>query len=583
MKPFSRLLGYLQPYKREITVVIICMMLFTITNIAIIPIVGKICEAIGNKDFTALNLMALFALGIYFLRGIASYGQGYMMNFVGFRVVTDMRLQVYRHMQDMSFDFFAKWRTGELLSRLLSDIQNIQTTIVNTITEMVPNILTLIGVLSYLSYLNWRLTLLTIIVIPILGVLISHFGGKMREVSREAQRKVADVSSILQEKVSGIRVIKSFAMEKHEVEKFRKENENNFWILMKQAQIYSTQTPVLSFIQMVAIMGLIWYGGAEVVAGRLSAANLIAFFTGIALLADPVSRLGSISTTIQSALASAERVFEVIDIKPTVTEKKDAKPVTSIAGQVEFSNVSFSYDKESPVLKDINFKADAGEIVAIVGKSGSGKTTLVNLIPRFYDVTLGKILIDGNDVRDLKITGLRQFMGIVPQETILFSGTISDNIAYAKPEATDKEIEKAAKMANAHDFIRILPEGYATPVGEKGVRLSGGEKQRIAIARALLRNPKILIFDEATSSLDTESEQLVQEAIDNLMKNRTTFVIAHRLSTVQHADKIIVLDKGQIVEEGSHSELLEKGGLYKKLYDLQFKDEPFEPAAERRG
>ena len=574
MKPFFRLFSYLRSYKSELSQAVFCMILFTISNITIIPIVGKVSEAIGNKDFGLLNGMALLALVIYFFRGIAAYGQGYLMNFVGYRVVTDLRLQVYRHMQDLSFDFYAKWRTGELLSRLLSDIQNIQSSIVNTITEMTPNILTLFGVLGYLFYLNWRLTLLTIIVIPILGMLINYFGNQMRKVSNQAQSKVADVSSILQEKVSGIRVVKSFAMEKHEVEKFRLENENNFWILMKQAQIYATQTPLLSFIQMGAILALIWYGGLEVVAGRLSAANLIAFFTGIALMADPVSRLGSISTSIQLALASAERIFEVIDIKPTVVEKPNAKHLDNISGSVEFKNVSFHYENNSDVINGISFAVNSGEIVAIVGKSGSGKSTMVNLIPRFYDVTGGQILIDGNDIRDLKIADLRQFMGIVPQETILFSGSIKDNISYAKIDATQEELEKVAKMANAHDFIMALPEKYDTLVGERGVRLSGGEKQRLAIARALLRDPKILVFDEATSSLDTESEHLVQDAIDRLLHNRTTFVIAHRLSTVQHANKILVLDSGKIVETGTHSELLAHNGIYKKLYELQFKDEP---------
>lgn len=573
MKTLLRLFKYINPYKKEVWLAVTCMVIFTLTNIAIIPLVAKISDAIGSKDFTALNLTALLALGIYFLRGIASYGQGYLMQFAGNRVVTDIRLQVYKHIQDMSFDFFAKWRTGEILSRLLSDIQNIQSTIIGTITEMAPNVLTLFGVLVYLFCLNWRLSLLTIIVIPVLGTLISHFGSEMKKVSHAAQSKVADVSSILQEKVSGIKVVKSFAMEKHEVEKFRRENESNFWLVMKQAQIYVTQTPLLAFIQMAVILGLIWYGGQEVVAGRLSSSDLIAFFAGIALMADPVSRLGSISTSIQSALASAERIFEVVDIKPTVVEKADAKELPAVKGEVEFKDVSFSYEAQGHVLKDINFSSARGEIVAIVGRSGSGKSTLLNLIPRFYDASQGAVLIDGNDVKDVKIADLRRAMGIVPQETLLFSGTIRENIAYAKIDATREEVERAAKMANAYDFIMQLPEKYETLVGEKGARLSGGEKQRIAIARALLRNPKILIFDEATSSLDTESERLVQDAIDRLMQNRTTFVIAHRLSTVQHADKILVLDKGQIVETGKHADLLARDGIYKKLYDLQFKDE----------
>lgn len=571
MATFKRLFAYLKPYKKQIIGAILCMLLFSFCNIAVIPLVSQLSEAIGSKNFNSLNLIALFALGIYFLRGIVTYGQGYLMQFVGHRVVTDIRLQVYKHIQDLSLDFFAKWRTGEIISRLLSDIQTIQATIVGTITEILPNIITLIGVISYLFYLNWRLSLFTIIAIPIIGLLISYFGKEMRKASYQAQSKVADVSSILQEKVSGIRIIKSFAMEKHEIEKFRKENETNFWLVMKQSQIYVTQMPLLAFIQMVVILALVWYGGLEVVSGRLSSSNLVAFFTGIALLADPVSKLGSISTSIQAALASADRLFEVIDIVPTVTEKQNAKPLERTDGRVELRHVYFSYDKGTQILKDINLKVNSGEIIAIVGRSGSGKSTLVNLIPRFYDVTDGQIYLDDNDVRDVKIADLRKFLGIVPQETILFSGTIRDNISYAKFDATVDEIERVSKMAHAHDFINSLPKGYDTLVGERGVRLSGGEKQRIAIARALLKNPKILIFDEATSSLDTESEQLVQDAINTLMHNRTTFVIAHRLSTIQHADRIIVLDKGSIVEEGKHEGLLAKNGIYKTLYDMQFK------------
>ncbi|OGC07083.1 hypothetical protein A2526_05305 [candidate division WOR-1 bacterium RIFOXYD2_FULL_36_8] len=571
MKTFIRLLSYLKPYKRTILGALICMIFFSLCNIAIIPLVAKISEAIGNKDFYLLNITALIALGIYFLRGFVTYGQGYLMNFVGYRVITDLRLKVYTHMQDLSLDFFSSWRTGDIISRLLSDIQTIQSTIVGTITETTPNIITLFGVLGYLFYLNWRLTLLTLIVIPFLGIFISYFGSEMRKVSHHAQRKIADVSSILQEKVAGVRVIKSFAMEKHEVEKFHKENEQNFWAFMKQAQINVTQTPLLAFIQMVAILGLIWYGGVEVVSGRLSSTNLIAFFSGIALLADPVSRLGAISISIQGALASADRLFEVIDITPSVIEKPNAKALDIVEGKLELKNVSFSYENDAEVLKNISLAVNTGETVAIVGRSGSGKSTLVNLIPRFYDVKSGEILIDNNDIRDLKIYDLRKCMGIVPQETILFSGTIKDNISYAKIDATQEEVEKVAVMANAHDFIASFQAGYDTLVGERGIRLSGGEKQRIAIARALLRNPKILIFDEATSSLDTESEKLVQEAIDHLMQNRTTIVIAHRLSTVQHATKIVVLDKGQIVEVGKHEELLSKSGIYKTLYEMQFK------------
>lgn len=574
MKLYFRLMRYLSPYRRQIIGAMFCMLLFSLCNILLVPIISQLSQAIGDKNYFWLNLVVGGAVLISLLRGITSYGQGYLMAFAGHRLVTDLRIHLYRHLQDLSLDFFSKWRTGEVISRAGSDIQIVQGAVISSVTEILPNLITLVGILGYMFYLNWSLTLITLLLIPILSLVISRFGLEMREVSRQAQKKAADVTSIVQEKLTGVKVVKSFAMEKHELEKFRQEAEQSFWLTLKQSQINVTQAPLLAFLNILAVVAVVWYGGFEVVNGWLSPNNLIAFFAGIALIADPISRLGTLSTTVNNALASAERIFEIIDIHPTVIEKPEARKIGKLEGKIEFKDVSFSYEPgQDRVLDRINLTIKPGEVVALVGRSGAGKSTLVNLIPRFYDPQEGKILIDGYDLTDLKLESLRSKLGIVPQETMLFSGTVRENIAYANPDAPLEEIIRVAKMANAHDFVSELPEGYDTLVGERGVRLSGGERQRLAIARALLRNPKILIFDEATSSLDTESEKLVQEAMNRLLSGRTTIIIAHRLSTVQHADKIVVLERGRIAEEGRHEELFTRGGIYKKLYEAQFKDE----------
>ena len=567
-------MSYLKPYKSQIAGAMLCMLIVSAANILLIPLIGKLSEAIGTKSFTLLNLVIFAAIALYFLRGLATYGQGYLSSYAGYRLVTDLRIQVYKHVQDLSLDFFAKWRTGEVISRITNDISVVQQAVISSVMEILPNLITLLGVLGYLIYLNWRLTLITLFIVPLLSWIISRFGFEMREVSREAQKKAADVASILQETVSGARIVKSFAMEKHEVKKFSEESEKSFWLTLKQAQINVTQAPLLAFLQVLAVVAVVWYGAFEVVSGRLAASALISFFAGIAMIADPNSKLGTINTTIQNALAAAERIFEVIDIAPSIKEKENAVELKDIKGKIEFKDVYFKYEKQGgAVLEDINLMINPGEIIALVGRSGAGKTSLVNLIPRFYDPSRGEILIDGYNLKDLKLESLRKQMGIIPQETVLFSGTIRDNIAYSKTDATDEEVKGVAQLANANGFICSMPEGYNSLVGERGVRLSGGERQRIAIARALLRDPKILIFDEATSSLDTESEQLVQEAMNRLTKGRTVLIIAHRLSTIQHADRIVVVDKGQIIEVGKHADLLAKGGIYKKLYEMQFRDE----------
>ena len=548
------------------------MVILSVCNVLIIPIIGKISEAIGGKNFFLLNLMIGAAVLLYFVRGLFSYGQTYLMSFAGQGIVRDLRVKIYRHVQDLSLDFFTKWRAGDVISRITGDIGVMQSATVSSVTNILPNLLTLIGVIGYLFYLNWHLTLLTILVFPIIAVIVSKFGKTMRDISARAQRKVADITSILQETITGARVVKSFAMEKHEVERFKKESDHSFWISIEAAVVHATQTPLLAFIQVLAVVTVIWFGGYEVVMGKLSPSNLIAFFAGVALLSDPIGGLSGINETVQASIAAAERVFEVIDIHPTVKEVENPIKMERLRGSVEFNNVTFKYEpNQEDVLKNIVVEVKPGEIIALVGPSGAGKSTFVNLIPRFYDPHKGSIIIDKTDVKLCELFSLRKQIGIVPQETLLFSGTVRDNIAYGKVDATDRGIKRVAKMANAHEFIMALPDKYDTLVGERGIRLSGGERQRVAVARALLRDPRILILDEATSSLDTESEKLVQDALEKLMVGRTTFVIAHRLSTVQFADRIIVIHQGRIIEEGPHRKLITKSGMYKKLYDMQFR------------
>lgn len=574
MKLFYRLINYIKPYKRELALALLCMLFFSMCNIAVMPLVSRLSSAVGARDFRAINILIAVTLALFFIKGLFQYGQGYLASFIGQRVVTDMRMQVFKHLQDLSLDFYAKWKTGEIMSRTMNDITNIQLAIVVISTEIIPQLLTLLGVLGYLLYLNWRLTLVALLITPIFVYTIDRFGRQMREIAKNAQKKIADISALLQETIAGARIVKSFSMEAHEIKRFNAEAEHSFGWSMKEAQIDTTQRPIMGFLQVVAIVVVIWFGCFEVIAGRLNPSDLIAFFAGAFLLIDPIIVISKINTTVQKALASCERVFEVVDIAPSVIEKSGASELPAVKGLVEFDKVSFSYNKGNKVLSGIDLKAEPGQTIALVGPSGAGKTTFVNLIPRFYDAESGRILIDGTDIKEVSLLSLRRQIGMVPQETVLFSGTIKDNIRYGKIGATDEEITSAAKMANAHDFISSLPAGYATQVGERGSMLSGGQKQRIAIARAVLRDPAILILDEATSSLDTESERLIQDALQKLIRGRTTFVIAHRLSTVQNASKIVVLKDGEIVEEGTHSALLEKDGLYKRLYDMQFKDKP---------
>lgn len=571
MQEYKKLFKYLKPYLPVILGASACTVVVTACTLFIAPLAGFAFKAIGDKNLWLLNFTALGIIGLYILKGLFTYGQEYLSYFVSNRVIIDLRVRLYEHLQDLSLDFYGSWHTGELLSRMMNDIAVLQTTILTSFTAIIPQSVLLIGLLVYIFWLNWTLSLLTLIALPLIVQVIRLFATELRHISERVQQKTADITSHVQETVSQIRVVKSFTMEQAETDKFKKENAKAFGITMKAVQILSTQSPVIALLQAIAAVGIVWFGGKQIIDGTLTLPQLISFATALGIMTDPGSTLSKSFTIFAQGMASVKRVFQLLDIKPTIVNAKDAQVLPSIQGRVEFQNLSFAYEQEA-VLSEINLSVKPGEAIALVGRTGAGKSTLVNLLPRFYDPTAGQVLIDGHDLKNVTLESLRRQIAIVPQEIALFQGTIKENIGYGKPDATEAEIIAAAKNANAHSFISALPNGYATEVGERGAKLSGGERQRIAIARAVLRDPRILILDEATSSLDAETEVLIREALEKLMRGRTTFIIAHRLYTVEKVDRVVVLEKGRIAEIGPHRELLAKGGLYKHLYEIQLQN-----------
>ncbi len=571
MNSYLRLLQYIKPYIFRLFMAIICTIVAAACNLYLPWIIKDVVdEVLVDKDMMKLNLISVSIILVFIIRGFFFYGQHYLMSWVGQKAVIDIRADIFRKLQKMSLSYYDKNKTGTIMSYVTNDVTALQVALVEKAVEMVTEGLILIGSVCAMLWLNWRLTLLTFCTFPVVLWFMDFFGKKIRFSGGRIQECTAELTAVLQEVVSSSRVVKSFVREDYEIDRFEKQNRANFSANMKNIRLSSMLTPMVEFVAAIGVTVVLWYGGRSVIDGVITAGELIAFLVYAVNIANPLKRLTRVIAGIQKALAAGDRVFAVLDMEEDIKDNPDAAELPEITGHVEFDNVSFAYTGDEVVLKDLNFRIEPGQVVALVGPSGAGKSTVANLLPRFYDVTSGAIKIDGKDVRDVTMTSLRGQVGIVPQETILFNGTVYDNILYGRLDATKQEVEEAAKAANAHDFIMALPEGYETMLGDRGVNISGGQRQRIAIARAILKDPHILILDEATSALDTESEHVVQEALDRLMVGRTSLVIAHRLSTIQNADRIIVLENGRMVEDGSHSELMLKGGLYAHLYEIQY-------------
>lgn len=528
-------------------------------------------HGLSGKHPEYIYLIPAAVIGLYMLKGAAYYGQAYLMGWIGQRVIFDLRNEIYHVLTDQSLGFFSHRKTGELLARITYDVTLVQAAVSTAITALMRDTMGIIFLLGVVFYQDWMLALIAILVFPVVVYPIIRFGKKMRSATYDGQVAMGEMSALVEESIGGIRVVKAFGMEAYERSRFAALTKNFMQHQMRVMRVNALSFPIMELVAGFGIAGVLLYGGLRVVEGEATAGTLVSFLAALIMLYEPVKRLSGANNQIQQGLAAAERVFSLLDAPVVIKDSKDAHSLESFQQGLSFQNISLQYPgTEQPVLQGVSFDITAGEVIALVGRSGAGKSSLVNLLPRFIDVSSGQVLIDGKDVRTLTQASLRQHMALVTQDIILFNDTVANNIAYGLNDVSRVELEAIANAANAHDFIMKLPQGYETKIGERGVILSGGQRQRLSLARALLKDAPILILDEATSSLDTESERLVQQAIDRLMRGRTVVVIAHRLSTIRHANRIIVLDAGRVAEQGTHDELLAKEGLYADLYAMQF-------------
>ena len=568
----SHLIAAVHPYRKKLAIAMVttvCFSGFTAAQAYILkPVID---EVFVKKDLTYLAILPLAIILIFLFKSISYYIYTFLLELVGQSVIRDIRTRIYRHINTQSLSFFHEHSTGSLISRVISDVTLMQSAVSNAIVSCVKDTFQMLFLLGLVFYLNWKLAMLAFIIIPTAVIPIVVLGKRFRKLSTRTQEETARVSDRLYETISGNRIVKAFTREEHENLRFSKQIDRLFKVTIKDARLRTLQHPLMELIGGLAIAVIIWFGGKEVIAGTATPGTFFAFLTALITAYEPLKALSKINPTIQRCLAAANRVFSLLEIQPEITDRKDAVRLAPFAREIAFTDVSFSYEADKPVIRNLNLTVQRGEALAIVGSSGGGKTTLTNLVPRFLDIETGAITIDSVDIRDVTMQSLRDQIAMVTQQTILFNDTVRANIAYGDLEASEEAIRDAAAAAFALDFITRLPHGFDTIIGEGGARLSGGERQRISIARAILKNAPILILDEATSALDTESEREVQKALENLMKDKTTFVIAHRLSTIVNCDRIIVMKEGRIVEQGTHQELLEQQGEYEMLYTMQFK------------
>ncbi|MDX8394897.1 MAG: lipid A export permease/ATP-binding protein MsbA [Mariprofundaceae bacterium] len=569
---YRRLLQFLKPYLSRLGVAMVCMVILAACTAGLAWVLQPaLDEALSGGSKHYIYLVPAAIIGLYIIKGGAYYGQSYFMSYIGQRVICDLRNQIYDRLTEQSLGFFAHRKTGEMLARISYDVTLVQSAVSTSVTALMRDSMSIVFLLIVVLYQDWLLAMLAILVFPVVVYPIVRFGKKMRHASFDGQVSMGEMSSQIEETVGGIRVVKAFGMENYERGRFQGLTENFFSHQMRAMRVQALSLPIMELIAGFGIAGVLLYGGIRVSEGETTAGALMSFLAALIMLYEPVKRLSAANNQIQQGLAAAERIFEIMDEPVAVQDSEKAKVLPEFSQSICFSDVYLQYPgTDKAVLKNVSLEVQAGEIVALVGRSGAGKTSLVNMVARFMDVTAGSICVDGHDIREITQESLRSNLALVTQEVILFNDTVISNIAYGHDEIDRDKVESISKAANAHEFIEKLPQGYDTLVGERGVILSGGQRQRISLARALLKDAPILILDEATSSLDTESERLVQQAIDHLMEGRTAIVIAHRLSTIRHADRIIVLDDGNIVQSGSHDALLEQGGLYAELYHMQF-------------